>query len=75
MQDANHDQVNYSWYRWSCFHSQLNLCPGVQPCLRLNSLEPSSSVVALWKGEPIETIILPTQIFSWQAEVREIHRL
>lgn len=53
------------------FHSQLGLCPGVLPCLRLNSLDPSPEVIALWKGEPVETIILPTYLFTWQAEVSD----
>ena len=71
IQDVSNNIPTSSWYRWSRFHSQLDLCPGISPCLRLNSIDPSPEVIALWKGEPIETIILPTYLFAWQAEVRE----
>ena len=71
MQDASNSSLTHSWNLWSRFHSQLGLCPGVLPCLRLNSLDPSPEVIALWKGEPVETIILPTYLFTWQAEVSD----
>lgn len=63
-----HSLGTASWKRWSEFHYQLDFCPGVQPCLRLTACEPSPEVIALWKGEPVDMILIPASLFSWDEE-------
>ena len=55
-----------AWKRWSEFHYQLDFCPGVQPCLRFTSATPSPEVISLWKGEPVDMILIPTSLFTWE---------
>lgn len=62
-----------AWKRWSEFHYQLDFCPGVQPCLRFTSATPSPEVISLWKGEPVDMILIPTSLFTWEEDGAVAH--
>ena len=57
-----------AWKRWSELHYQLDFCPGVQPCLRFTPSTPSPEVISLWKGEPVDMILIPTSLFTWEVD-------
>lgn len=54
-----------SWRRWSYFHALTGFSAGIQPLLRL-----STTPLAQWTAEPLDTLLLPVSCFTWLDAVR-----
>lgn len=54
------------WSWWNDFRSYTDFDPKIRLALELSNLTPSADEILRWLGEPVEILIIPSNLFVWK---------